>query len=249
MRKKNIIRLLRSADENTTEQLSRDYPGLTDKERDTLYERIGRELQQTPPEDMMSEAEKTLVTGKFHFWEIFQKTAAAACVLVLCGTFAGLFWMRSKMELPSQPEPTVFSDIEKKGRIYSVGERFAAGNLTKSGRLWITVTDTESEGDLLGISVVLESENAVSAAGNYSFMLDNLMAASGRTGESWTAKQPCDITRPGQENAPFYTVSLHPGEKQEVKLWYRFRELPEELMLVTSYSSDYPYCEIGEYAK
>lgn len=246
MRKKRIIRLLQNANNKTVEEIGREYPGLTDTERDRLYSRIERELQAVPEESAaIPEAEKASSAGKFSFWSVFQKTAAAACALVLCGTFAGLFWMKKNMQAPPQPEPAVFSK-EEKGRIYSVGERYAAENLTISGTLWLTVTDTEYSGGLYRVTAELESDNAISIAGNDIFMLDNIMVATGQSSDKWIAVQPCYVTRPGQEEKLPYTAALRSGEKQKLTLWYKFREEPAELMLVTSYSSAYSYSVIKE---
>lgn len=245
MRKKNVIRILRNAGDETVEQLGREYPGLTDTERGDLFERIENELMNVQPEETISEGGRVPVIRARRFSGIFQKTAAAACMLILCGTFAGMIWLRSRTEPPPQPEPTVFSN-EEKGRIYSVGERYAAENLTSSGRLWLTVTDTEYDGELYCVSVTLESDNAVSLAGDQTFMLDNIMVATRRSGENWAAVQPCDVTRSADNDSPLYAVFLRPGDKQEVTLRYRLSKLPEKLMLVTSYYSAYSYSVIKE---
>lgn len=246
MRKKNIIRLLRNMSEENVEQLAKEHPGLTDGEKEELFDRIGRELGSAQPEqEKTPEAEQASVARGFSFWGLFQKTAAAACALVLCGTFAGLFWMRSKIELPEQPEPT--ESVQREiGRIYSVGESCAALNLTKSGILLLTATGTEYDGEYYHIRITLESKNAVSIAGDNVFMLDNLMAATGRNGDNWITVQPCRATLPGEQESLPYSVSLRPDEKQELELWYRFREKPADIMLVTSYSSDFSYIAIKE---
>lgn len=246
MRKKNIIRLLRNMSEESTEQIAKEYPGLTDSEKNELRKRIERQLSAVQPEqETIVKTEQTSVAKSFSLWGLFQRTAAAACVLVLCGTFAGLFWMRSRIELPEQPKPTGSVNREI-GRIYSVGESCAAVNLTKSGILWLTVTGTEYDGEYCHVRITLESSNAVSIAGDSIFMLDNLMAATGRQGNNWNAVQPCRVTLPGEQDSLPYSVSLRPDEKKELELWYRFREKPSDIMFVTSYSSDFSYIAIKE---
>lgn len=247
MRKKEIIRLLRR--EDSIEQISKDYPGLTDAEHEALFNRIAQELRAAQTEDAVPEEEEQFtIVQESRFARVFPAAAAAVCMLALCGTFAGLFWMKNQMQSPSQPDPTEAIHFEINHE-YTIGENYAANNLTRSGTLWITVTETAYDGDLFRVDLTLKNDRAVSIADDaigepYLFMADNFMAATGQNGDNWLTVQPCEITlTDAQEGLP-NTVSLRSGESCELSLWFKTESLPAEWKLVTSYSTAYPYTVI-----
>lgn len=247
MRKKNVIRLLRNADDKMTEQISRDYPGMTDAEREVLFQRIEQQLAAQRWE--AAEEEAFPVIEERRFPRMFQTAAAAVCMLAMCGTFAGLFWMKGQMQNTEQTEATDVSAPQVKLG-HSMGERYAAENLTQSGTLWMTVTETEAEGELFRVSVTLESHQAVSLADNamgepYLFMADNFMAATGQNGENWITVQPCKSLQLETKEGQPYPIRLFFGESCELELWFKRNDLPEEWKLVTNYSTAYPYTVIS----
>lgn len=242
MRKKNIIRLLRNADDEMIEQISEKYPALTDFERDELFDRIEQNLRTEQPSKNISEAEEQyILTNKRHSSRIFPAMSAAACILLLCGTFAVHFFMRGDL----QPELSESTDTEIKYD-YSIGESYAVDNLTKSGKLLVTVTDAELDGELYHVCVKLESKNAVSFADDssgepYLFMADNFMGAVGQKGENWVTVQPCRIEC-GEEQCDIpNAIILRPHEECELELWFRKKDIPDEWKLVTNNSTEYPY--------
>lgn len=242
MRKKKLIKMLRSVSDETAHKLSRDYPPLTDKERDDLFERIEQKLQTRHQEETFPPCERLRPKWTDKLSVLFRRSAAAACVLVLCATFAAMYLMKNKFALPPEPQQAD-TFVQPPKLAYALGERFPADNLTRSGRLWITVTDAAYDGEYCHIRITLESYNAMSPSDNEVFMADNLMAATSRTEDRWNSVQPCAVTLVGEEER-LPEISLHHGDKLELELRYRLWELPSELMLVTSYSAAYPYTVI-----
>lgn len=246
MRKSNIIRLLRNANEETVEQISREHPGLTDKEREALFFRIEQKLQ---TEKTITENEERFpITRKYSPARTFSSAFVAACALIFCGTFAGLFWMQSHVKSPSELESSVYDDLST-GRAHAVGERYAAENLTRSGTLWMTVTEAAPDGEAYRVRIRLESDHAVPVAPRtpdepYLFMADNFLAAIRQNGKNWAALTPCRLEIGGEQGSLPHTFSLRSGESCELSLWFRTEELPEEWKLVTSYSTAYPYTVI-----
>lgn len=239
MRKIDIIRLLRHTD--SIEPISKNYPGLTDGEREVLFNRITQNLQAAQPEEAApAEEENYTIIQESRFARVFPAAAAAVCMLALCGTFAGLFWMKGQMQSPVQPDPTDAIHFEINHE-YAIGDKYAASNLTQAGTLWITVTETAYEGDLFRVDLLLENEHAVSIADDaigapYLFMADNFMAAIGQNGDNWLTVKPCKITmRNVQEGLP-NTVSLRSGESCGLSLWFKTESLPAQWELVTSYA-------------
>lgn len=235
MRKKELVKLLRSVSKETTEQISRDYPGLTETDHARLFQRIEQQLQE---EKAAQDAPHTVVHEVRFTW-VRQTAAAAACILVCTATLAGLSTLRTPSPSREQEESTL---------AYTIGKRYEAANLTQSGTLWITVNSAEpaQEDGLYHVSVTLESEKAVSFAERsvnqpYLFMADNFMAAVGHHGENWLTVQPCAMYYTGTKGSTPYAFLLYPGETCELELWYQLNSAPSEWMLVTSCSDACPY--------
>lgn len=255
MRKKDLIRLLRNTDDQMTEQLSRDYPGMTDAEREVLFQRIEQRLAEEQAE--VGSAEAFPVIEESRFPRMFQTAAAAVCMLALCGTFAGLFWMKAQMQDGAQTEvtdvsvPSEATDVAVPQLEYGhhIGERYAAENLTQSGTLFMTVTEAVPGGELFRVELLLESKNAVSIADSvgkpYLFMADNFMAATGQNGENWTVVSPCRFLFDGKTGDAPYTIEMHPGQQCSLTLWFKSEQLPEDWKLVTSCSTAYSYTVIS----
>lgn len=249
MRKKDIIRLLKNANEETVEQISRDHPILTDQKREELFDRIEQKLQTVDTENTITENEEHFpIVQKHRSARMFSSAFVAACMLIFCGTFAGLFWAQSHVKSPSELESSECID-HYGDRAHAVGERYAAENLTRSGALWLTVTEAVTDGDLYRVRVTLKSDHAVSvtdraADGSYLFMADNFMAAIGQNDKNWIVLSPCRLAIDGDQGSLPHTFSLRSGESCELSLWFRADELPEEWKLVTSYSTAYPYTVI-----
>lgn len=236
MRKKDLIKLLQSVSKETAEQISRDYPGLTDADHARLLRRIEQQLQDTAQDTQHS------VIQEVRFTWVRQTAAAAACILVCVATFTGLFMMKNQIPSYEQTGDTL---------AYTIGSRHAAVNLTQSGTLWMTVNEAEQVQDdgLYRVSITLKSEKAVSFADRsinqpYLFMADNFMAAVGRNGDNWITVKPCAMYYTGEQDGAPYAFSLYPGETCQLELWYRMDSVPAEWMLVTSYSDTYPYTVI-----
>lgn len=247
MRKKDVIRFLRNADDKMTEQISKDYPGMTDTEREVLFQRIEQSLAAQQSEDFAEESYPVIEESRFS--GISRTAVAAVCMLAMCGTFAGLFWMNGQMQQPDRTEATDVA-VPQVELGHSMGERYVAENLTQSGTLWMTVTETAAEGELFRVSVTLESKKAVSLADAamgepYLFLADNFMAATGQNGANWITVSPCQIVFDGEQGIAPYSILLRSGEKCELALWFRADDLPEVWKLVTNYSTAYPYTEIS----
>lgn len=239
MRKTEIMDLLRDVDEETAVRLGEQYPGIPDAEQERIFRRIEENLkiQETTQQPM------TIAQAPRFSW--MRHAAAAACFLVLVGTFAGLTVLRTRMPAPEPPDAT--EPVGKEGTdasspcISKAGERCKAANLTQSGSLWLTVMGSGMAGDgLFYVRLSVESESAVSRGQDAEiFMADNFMLAIGQNGTQWKTIQPCGITTESEQPHP-YAFSLQSGETQELELFYPLDAPPDECMIVTSYCTDYP---------
>lgn len=252
MQKKDLTKLLRSVDDETIETISKKYPGLTDAEHDRLFRQIEHRLERKSLPEAAEQEKMCVVVQESRFAWIRHTAAAAACILVIGGTFAGLTVLQSRMPVQEQLQ-SADSIREEHPSAYAVGERYAAANLTQSGTLWLTVDHAEpvmqADGNLYRVCLTLESDHAVSIAGSdktkkYKFMADNFMAAIGGNGINWTAIQPSYVSAAGMADDNPNVFTLCPGDTMELELWFRFEEVPSEWELVTSYSTAYSYTVI-----
>lgn len=243
MRKIDLINLLHDADEETAVCISEEYPPFSEQESERIFRRIEErvEIQQ----DMQEEA--FVIRKAPRIFEIRRTAAAAACLFMLCGTFAGLFAMKRRMpELPSQTEAT--EEVSNPESLsHAVGECFAAVNLTSSGTLWLTVEEAGlMQEKLYHVRIILESEQAVSYAESDPslFQADNFMLAFAQNGGNWKTVQPCAASF--SDTAAAYAFTIHSGETLELELCYALEEIPEECRLVTSYDVSYPYAQLNK---
>ncbi|MBR3630428.1 MAG: hypothetical protein IKN55_08165 [Oscillospiraceae bacterium] len=242
MRKKDIIRALQEIDEDTAEKLGTEYHGIADADHERLLHKIEQHLavpEQIVPEEVQP-AQKISVVTRFG--------AAAACAVVCFGTLGGLVWLRMHSPVQEHPEtsgapvPVVVTDPA-----YSIGERYAASNLTAEGTLYVKVTDASKENGLCHVTVLLESEDAVSLAGGITgdqtvFQLDNFRAAV-ETDGGIVYVTPCRAESTGEAGLP-NTCTLEPGEQCSVELWYALPEDTQTWRLITGSSAELPYTEI-----
>ena len=242
MRKKDIIRALQQVDEDTAVKLSEKYHGIAEQDHERLLQKIEQRLQDAP-EQITPEPVQPARSN----W-VLKYGAAAACLAVCCGTFGGLVWLR--MHGPAQQLPETSGapvPVAVHETAHSLGERYAASNLTAEGALYVTVTDAVQEDGRCHVTLTLESEDAVSIAGAVTgdatvFLLDNFRAAV-EQGGTVQYVSPCE----GRCDAPGgqpYTCSLKPGERCTVELWYAFSENPQTWRLITGTDENLPCTEI-----
>lgn len=240
MQDRKLRELLRNPDEDTAVRIGEQYPPFSEAENDRIFRRIEAELQQYGE---ASEAETfTIQPAPRRRWT--RPLSAAACLLVMCGTFAGILAMKQHMPAPTEQTDATGQSAEENQLAHAVGERFAAENLTKDGTLWLTVMTAgmRSDGEYY-IRVRLESDGAVSHVPEQPemFLADNLMLAFAQSGGNWKTVQPCAAGF--SDTAAAYAFTIHSGDTLELELCYALEEAPEECRLVTSYDISYPYAQ------
>lgn len=235
MQKKDLIQMLHDVDENTAVNIGEQYSGIPDADHERIFQRIEERLQT----DTDAQVETFTIGHAPRFSWMQYAYTAAACVLVLFGTFAGMFVLKAHMPPSEQEDPPLL--------VHETGDLYAVGNLTQHGKLLLTVEDFEMTQDgLYHVSITLESENAASHVPEQPnmFMADNFMLAVGQDGSLWKAVQACKIETDGEQNAHPYMFTLHSGETRLLELWYKMDSEPSECYLVTSYSTEHPYTEL-----
>ncbi len=243
MRKTDLIGLLHSEDEETAIRIAEEFPPFSEQENERIFRRIKEsvEMQQELPEE-------TLVISRVsHVQELRRIVSAAACLLMLCGTFGGLFWLKTQMPQPPEQYEATEAAVHSTPS-HRIGERYAAVNLTSSGTLWLTVEEAGMmQEQLYCVRIKLESRHARSHARSSStlFQADNFMLAVGQEGELWNTIRPCGIRTDKDEACP-YAFTLESGKTIELTLYYPLEQPPEEMFFVTSYCAKQPFTVLAE---
>lgn len=227
MRKKDILRCLRSDDDELITQISQAYPGLTKEQTERLYQRIRQNLnikcvpKFTAAPEIRSTVRRVRQPRCSYFW-VENVAACASCILVIGATLAGLFWMKANgPALPPHTETISAADsVLTPDPSGYFGKRYAAEHLTSSGTLWVTVTDATWENERCRVTVLLESKHAVSIADETMgepelFFAENFLL----TGPT-SICSPCGFETDGEVGATPNTIVLASGKSCTVTLWY-----------------------------
>lgn len=221
MRKREIICLLRDMEEEEAVQLGEQYGGITD------HAQLLQKVEQRLFEQELSPKGEPVLQSTHCAWRSY--TAAAACLLLCVGTFAGMF--RLAAQAPEQQNA------------YAIGESCPAANLTSSGTLRITVENAGSlENGQYQVVLTVENDNALAPDGSQVFLADNFLLAAESENGVWRTVSPCGISDTGE--AYPYAYRLADGQELTLTLTYRPEETPEAL--VTSHSVGSPYITLTE---
>ena len=243
MKKKDIIRLLESLNENDAEMLSEKYFVLSEQEHERILHKIENKLPKAA--DELADIPSDRPAQISHLDWLSHVGTAVACVIVFCGTFAGLFWLKAHAPVTTEDfTQTSVSDSRIPVMMaYAVGERYAADNLTASGSLYVTVTNVVQEDALFRVDIVLESEEAISYAMDsigepYLYFADNFQLMADDMSVS-----PCRMQSKEAGELP-YTFALSPSLSGELSLWYSIHDTQLEWKFTTG-TSDVSYTIIN----
>ncbi|MBR3630624.1 MAG: hypothetical protein IKN55_09185 [Oscillospiraceae bacterium] len=252
MRKQELQRLLHHLDEQDAARLGEAHLELTEAEHERILQKISRRTGQgrmTVAEQL--EKEPVIPQSARHGW-IVHAVSAAACIAVCVATTASVCWLNANAPArPEDSEPLQPSDAINPVVCHTIGERYAAENLTASGTLWVTVTDKAQEDGKYRITLLLESENAVSCAeaamGEPTFFFaDNLVLLSENTDGTQHICQPCAFSAEGHHETGLpYCISLRSGQQCRLTLWYA-AEPGTAWRLAAGLAPDAPYTMITE---
>lgn len=221
MQKKKIIQLLRNMDESDAAELARQYDGISD------HARLLQKVEQRLSEQEFSPKAEPVLQSTHCAWRSY--AAAAACLLLCVGMFAGIFGLAA--QAPEQQNA------------YTIGESCPAANLTSSGTLRITVENSGFlENGQYQIILTVENDNALAPDGSQVFLADNLLLAVESENGVWRTVSPCSISDTGE--AYPYAYRLADGQELTLTLTYRPEETPRAL--VTSHSVGSPYITLTE---
>lgn len=225
MRKRDIIKLLRSDQDEHITRISREFPGMTDEQSEHLYQRIRKNAAppKAPPEYRPHPIRMHRRTLPEHslYW-VQHAAVAASCVIVFGGTFAGLFWLKSHApSVPADSERLSTADtIPFPDAAASLGKPYAADNMTASGTLWVMVTDACFEKDLCRVTVTLKSDDAVSLAADTMDEPELYFAENFRLSDGSMTLSPCRFVTDGKTGDLPYTLLLPSDSTCTLTLWY-----------------------------
>jgi len=221
MQKKKIIQLLRNMDESDAAELAERYDGIGD------HARLLQKVEQRLSEQEFSPKSEPVLQSTHCVWRSY--AAAAACLLLCVGTFAGMF--RLAAQAPKQQNA------------YTIGESCPAANLTSSGTLRITVENSGFlENGQYQVILTVKNDNALAPDGSQVFLADNFLLAVESENGMWQTVSPCSISDTGE--AYPYAYRLADGQELTLTLTYRPEETPRAL--VTSHSVGSPYITLTE---
>lgn len=221
MRKREIIRLLCDMEEEEAVQLGEQYGGITD------HARLLQKVEQRLSEQELSPKGEPVLQSTHCAWRSY--AAAAACLLLCAGTFAGMF--RLAAQAPEQKNA------------YAIGESCPAANLTSSGTLRITVENSGFlENGQYQVILTVKNDNALAPDGSQVFLADNFLLAVESENGVWRTVSPCGIS--DTDEAYPYAYRLADGQELTLTLTYRPEETPRAL--VTSHSVGSPYITLTE---
>lgn len=237
MRSKDIIKALQQVDEQTGTRLGEEYLSFSEEEQERLLHRIEARITKHPVKAIPPETPEYRPSRLA--W-LPQALTASACVLVFGGTFAGLFWLKAHAPVVEQDFPSVPIVITAPVQPHTIGERYAADNLTASGTLWMTVTAVKQEDGLCRVDLALESDNAVSYAADSMGEPDLFFADNFRLTAEDTTISPCRMQSDAASGLP-YTFTLRSGKTCVLSLWYPISDTQPEWKLIAGSSPDAPY--------
>ncbi len=247
MQNRDIKALLHDLEEPDAIRLAEAFPPLTDAEQERIFSKLAERMADSP--DPVGER-MPVFTLKSTSWK--RHLAAAACLLLLCGTTMGIAMLgRPVSAPPDEHQQSTEADAipQEDARGYAVGERYHAGNFTSEGKLWLTVEkcgimNAEAvEGYYYYVQLTLESENAVSLSPLQPdvFLADNFLLSCRYPDGSWETIQPTTIAVNDPPEGYPNAVRLQSGETGWAELVYPIDRIPEECRLVMGYSGDNNY--------
>ena len=220
MQKKKIIQLLRNMDESDAAELARQYDGIGD------HSRLLQKVEQRLSEQEFSPKAEPVLQSTHCAWRSY---AAAACLLLCVGSFAGMF--RLAAQAPEQQNA------------YTIGESCPAANLTSSGTLRITVENSGFlENGQYRVVLTVKNDNALAPDGSQVFLADNFLLAVESENGVWRTVSPCSISDTGEA----YPYAYRPADGQELTLTLTYRPEETPRALVTSHSVGSPYITLTE---
>ncbi|MBR5513583.1 MAG: hypothetical protein IKV85_06315 [Ruminococcus sp.] len=235
MNKKDILKLLRSADEDSAVWLSEEYHGISENDDRRLWRKVqeklnGEENYQT--EEFHIICDEVTVKNSRLSW--LSKAVTAAAYAFIAGlVITGIFHIND-----------FENEIDKTDLPLSVADEVSIPwNMLSSGIMTVDVKNAEftAEG-IYEITIELKSKNALSVTGTTTFMADNFMVAY--LGENGIEKSvmPCEISEAGEVYP--YAFTLTDGEKRELTLSYGIDSVPD--VLISGYSDNTLYLKLRE---
>lgn len=235
MNKKDIIKLLRSADEASAVRLGEEYHGISENDSGRLWRKVQGKLNE---EENWSSEEFHVVydeaaVKKSRFGWLSKAATAAVYVFVIGLIAAGLFNVNdSENQLEMTDLPYV-----------GASEVSIPWNMLSSGVMTVDVENAEftAEG-IYEITIEMKSKNALSLNGTTTFMADNFMVAY--LGENGIEKAvlPYEISEAGEVYP--YAFTLADDEKRKLTLSYSINSVPD--VLISGYSDNTLYLKLRE---
>lgn len=235
MKKKDIIKLLRSADEDAAVQLCEEYHGISENDNGRLWHKVQEKLFEQDNGGFHIICDDVTVKNP-RFTSIARAVTAAAYILVLGGILVGLLNMNIS---DTDNRYTDFTDIP----LIGADENYYAHNMVSSGALWVDVNKAQfTENGIYQVTLEVESRNAISYSGTGTFFADNFMAAY--TSENGIERTvcPCEISDTG-ELYP-YAFTLEDGESCTFTLTYALTAAPDAL--ISGYSEKSLFIKLTE---
>ena len=242
MRKKDMMQLLGTLSEDDAAKLAEQHLVLTEQEHERILGKIEQRLTPHTGEDADIIESRPALTKTSRFGWVSHAVTAAACVAIFAGTCAGMFWLNS--HAPVQPDESACS-VQTEGLppvvAHVTGDRYALSGMTKTGALFMTVTNTVREDDLLHVTLTLESDDAVFYGKPEQLFTDNFLADTGREAG---LTSPCAMAYDGETGDLPHSVILGAGEKATLELWYPVEKENKTIRLFAGTSQEHPYTEI-----
>ena len=228
MKHMDIRHLLQQVDEPTALRLSERHPGLTDADKERLFQRIEQNLADPVELPVTSAPEEKPQISRFE--NLHGIAAAAACFAVCAATVAGMFWLKSHQPPVSDPDRNAAQEHETaagteilstdvpglaEAPVYEIGEPCPASHLSASGTVMVTVQNAVSAEDgRCAVTVTLESRDAVAWDGGRTFLLDNLLLETENG-----LLSPCGTDYSSTGDYP-YAVTLPDGASETITIYY-----------------------------
>lgn len=221
MKNKDIIKLLRTVDEETAVQLCEEYHGISEIDHGRLRKKVRNILSEQDLSEYEYFTEKVTVKSSRFGW-ISKTATAAAYIIFFGGLLAGVLNMNVIEPDETQQE---LSDVPP----FATETRYSANNMVSAGNLIIDVKKAEFavKGEYQ-LTLEIKSENAVSLNGTRLFLADNFMAAFTSENGIEMVIPPCAISETGERYA--YAFTLWDGESCEITLTYHTAETPDALV-------------------
>lgn len=235
MKNKDIIKLLRTVDEETAVQLCEEYHGISEKDHGRLRKKVRNILSEQNLSEYEYFTEKVTVKSSRFGW-ISKVATAAAYILFFSGLLAGVLNMNVIEPDETQQE---LSDIPP----FATETQYSANNMVSAGNLIVDVKKAEfAEKGEYQVTIEVKSENAVSLNGTRTFFADNFLAAYTSENGIERVIPPCAISEAGEHYD--YAFTLGDGESCEITLTYHTDETPHAI--ISGYSEKSFFIKLTE---